>query len=94
MSKKPLSSRKTKCAPSWAAFFYMRPPVPTPLGNRRLVALTRTALGLLTTPAHAAQEMPQGIGVVAHLKFAPNYLGDALQGPQLGPIPGGLRPAQ
>jgi hypothetical protein len=60
------------------------------MSNRCLVALTGTAFGLLTTPAHAAQEMPQGIGMIADLKFVPNYLGNPLQGPQLGPIPGGL----
>jgi len=72
----------------------MRPPVTTPLGNRGLVALTRAALGLLTTPPHAAQEMPQGIGVITDLKCLPNDLGDPLQGPQLGPIPNRLSAPQ
>jgi len=64
------------------------------MSNFRLVALTGTALGLLTTPAYAAQEMPQGIGMIADLKFVPNDLGHPLQDPQLGPISGGLGPAQ
>jgi hypothetical protein len=64
------------------------------MSNRRLVALTGTALGFLTTPAHAAQEMPQGIGMIADLKFVPNDLGDPLQGPQLGPVPDRLSAPQ
>jgi hypothetical protein len=94
MSKKPLSSRKTKGAPSCAAFFYMRPPIAAPMGNRGLVALTGTVLGLLTTPAHSTQEMPKRVGMVAHLKFFPDDFGNTLQSPQLGSVPGRLGATQ
>ena len=57
------------------------------MGNRRLVALTGAVLGLLTTPPHPAQQMPQRIGVIVDLKLFANYSGDSLQGPQLGPVP-------
>jgi hypothetical protein len=60
------------------------------MGNRRLVALTCAVLGLLTTPTHTAQKMPQCIGMVVDLKLFANYLGDPLQGPQFGSISGGL----
>jgi hypothetical protein len=60
------------------------------MGNRGLVALTGAALGLLTTPAHATQEMPKRVGMVAHLNLFPDYFGNALQGPQLGSVPGRL----
>ena len=48
------------------------------MGNRGLVALTGAALGLLTTPAHATQEMPKRVGMVAHLNLFPDYFGNAL----------------
>ena len=86
MSKKPLSSRKTRCAPSRAVFFYMRPAVAPPMRNRGFVALTCTPLGFLATPAHRPQEPPNRVGMVADTKLAPNYCGDPLQGPQLCPI--------
>jgi hypothetical protein len=38
--------------------------------------------------------MPQGMGVVANMKFFPDYLGNALQRPQFGLVSGGLRSAQ
>src|SRR5215510_2188965 len=66
----PLEMQKT--------LFYMRPEVVLPMCNRCLVALTRAPLGLLITPAHAASEMPQRIGVVANTKFFPDYCGAAL----------------
>lgn len=52
MSKKPLSSTNTRCAPRRATFFYPRPFVPLPPRNGDIIPLECTTLWLLPTPAH------------------------------------------
>lgn len=64
MSRKPLSSRNTRWAPSFWAFFYMGPAIPLPEGDGLLITLPRPLFRLLTTPTQGVQETPQMVGVV------------------------------
>ncbi len=74
MSRNPLSSRKTRWAPSAAAFFYTGPHMPLPIGNLRFVALPGPLLGLLATPPQPHQESPHVIGVVPDPKTFSDHL--------------------
>src|SRR5687768_13631976 len=83
MSQKPRSSRKARWAPRRWAFLYRRPRVALPMGDGLLVALDRLALGDLTAPAQAVQDLPAVRGVIAHPKLHPNHRRDAGQCPEL-----------
>jgi hypothetical protein len=83
MSRKPLSSRKTRWAPSRCAFFYMRPLVAFPMSNGLVVPLNRSALGDLTRPPRTSQQPPEVIGVVHHTELPADDGGDAFQRPQI-----------
>lgn len=89
MTRNPLSSRKTKWAPRRAAFFSMWPILPLPLLDGFLVALSGSALGLLATPSHATEQLPNVRRVVAHPEVPTNLLGDSRQRPQLVLVAGG-----
>ena len=67
-----------------AGFFYGRPLVALPMGDRLLVALDGTALQHLTAPTQATSDLPDRRGVMTRTpKVALYHGGDALQGPQL-----------
>src|ERR1700675_2023083 len=66
MSRKPLSSRNARWAPSLRAFFYSRPFVALPVRDRGLVALDGVACWSLTAPLPAPQHLPHVRGVIAH----------------------------
>lgn len=57
-SEKPLSSRKTRVAPSLRHFFYLWPEIAFPMGDRDLVSRQTPPLWLLTTPTESSQEIP------------------------------------
>ena len=73
---------KTSVRPSRLAFFYPRPVLSGPLGNRLLVAFTGATLGLLGTPAQAPQEMPDARGTIGDAKVPFNNRRDARQRPE------------
>src|SRR5574337_55935 len=64
--RNPLPSRKARWAPSLAAFFYMRPAMPLPVGDGSLVPFPGPLFRLLAAPAHAHQQTPDMVGVVAN----------------------------
>jgi hypothetical protein len=53
------------------------------MGDGLLVAWDGLALGNLTAPVQAAEDLPDMRGVIAHPKADPDHRGDARQGPQL-----------
>src|SRR5919201_2316826 len=83
MSRKPLSSRQARWAPSRRAFFYRWPCIALPVRHGLFVAWEGPAFGHLTAPAQAAQELPNMGGVIAHPKVDLNDRGDAFQGPEV-----------
>jgi hypothetical protein len=83
MSRKPLSSRNARWAPSRRAFFYGRPFVALPVRDRALVALDGPAFRHLAAPMPAPQHLPHVRGVIAHPEPPPYHRGHALQGPEL-----------
>ena len=87
MSRNPLSSTNTRWAPRRAVFFYPRPLVPLPPGDRGLVALDRPPLGLLAAPAQGSQHLPHVRRVIADAEFLVDQLGHARQGPEIRPVP-------
>ena len=93
-SKKPLSSRKPKWAPSTAVFFYARPDVLFPVPNSLFVALPIAFAGPLATPTHRSHKLPDiGDGVV-DAKGPTNELAYAAQRPQVGRVAGLQRTLQ
>lgn len=62
------------------------------MSHRRFVALPTAVVGLLATPPHPAQQMPQRMGMIVDAKLFAHYFGAPLQSPQLGPVPCRLRP--
>jgi len=66
MSRKPLSSRKTRRAPRRWTFFYRWPGVALPVSDGRFVALKGPTLRDLTAPAQMAQELPDMRWMIAH----------------------------
>lgn len=66
MSRKPLSSTKTRWAPRRAAFVIRRDAPTLPPLDRRLVAFDRAALRLLATPAQPGQGLPDTGRAKAH----------------------------
>jgi hypothetical protein len=87
MSRKPLSSTKTRWAPRRAAFFYPWPVALFPPRDGGLVPLHGAALGLLATPAQCGQDLPDMAGVVANPEPMVDQLGDPSERPDIGPIP-------
>src|SRR5208283_3966336 len=83
MSRKPLSSRKTRWAPSLWTFFYSRPFVTFPVGDGFVVSLPSAAFGHLATPFLSAQQLPYMTMVIVHPKFLLNDSPNALQRPQI-----------
>ena len=66
-----------------------------PLADRLLVALLGAAGGALQAPVQPmAQQPPHVRGVVTHPGDAPDDLGDAVKGPQVGVEAVGLGPLQ
>jgi hypothetical protein len=58
----------------------------------RLVSLERPPFWFLPTPAEAVpQELPDADPTVADAELRLDHLADALEGPQLGRVPGGPR---
>src|ERR1035437_10038594 len=94
MSKKPLSSRKARWAPSRRAFFYIRPVVALPVGYGNLVPLHGPPFRHLTRPTVSAKQSPYVIGVIVYPELPLDHLGDATQGPQFVGIPTGNGPCQ
>ena len=94
MRRKPLSSRKTRWAPSRCAFFYMRPLVAPPMSDGLWIPLDRLALGDLTRPACASQQSPDVIGVVHNTELLADNGSDALQRPEVVRKAVGQRPFQ
>src|SRR5262245_51695517 len=92
ISRKPLSSTNARWAPRPAAFFYPRPFCLLPSGDGGLVALDRTALGLLTAPPQSRQHLPDMSGVIPHPELVLNQRRDPRQRPQVGPMAGVHRP--
>ena len=86
MRRNPLSSRNARCAPSWSAFFYMRPAIPLPMGDGLFVPLQRSALRLLTAPAQCPQQLPDMSRVVGHLVVLLDHSTDPCQCPQVGGV--------
>ena len=86
VSENPLSSRKTRWAPSRSAFFYMRPDGPPPVGDGGFVPLQRPALRLLAAPPQSAQEPPDMGGVIADVELTGDLVGNTGQCPEVGPI--------
>jgi len=84
----PLSSRKTKRAPSRMAFFYMRPNATLPVANRFFPALFGFFLWLLAAPAQAVHQIPQVAGTIAHSEIFLDDLADTLQGPKIRRVTG------
>jgi hypothetical protein len=58
ISKKPLSSRKARCAPRVRAFFNGGPGLALPVRDGLFVALDGSALGNLAAPTQAASHLP------------------------------------
>lgn len=81
MSKKPLSSRKIRCAPNRSAFFNLGPGVALPMGNGFFVPLQWTAFRLLATPAKLIQNLPQVARMVVNPKAGFDEFGNPLQRP-------------
>src|SRR5215471_9213282 len=79
MSRKPLSSTKTRWAPRRAAFFYPRPFAVLPARNGGLIALDRAALGLLTAPAQGRQHLPDVARMVVHAELLVDQFGHSRQ---------------
>jgi len=88
----PLSSRKTRWAPSRSAFFYMGPDGPSPVSDGAFVALERPALRLLRAPAQAVQELPDMAGVVANPPLPPDHMRDPVERPEIGGVACRQRP--
>src|SRR5574341_2193351 len=82
MSRKPLSSRNARWAPSLRAFFYGRPFGALPVRDCGLVALDGVAFWDLTAPMPAPQHLPHVRGVIAHPELPPYHRGNTLQGPE------------
>jgi hypothetical protein len=78
MSMNPLSSRKTKWAPSSWAFFYMGPFVPFPMRNTHFVALDGASLWHSARPTAIPQYSPNMMGVVMDTKLVVYHTGNAL----------------
>jgi hypothetical protein len=78
MSKKPLSSRKTRWAPSLSAFFYMAPTSPPPVLDGFLVPFEGATLRFLAAPTHASQKFPDVAGVILNSEPLVDHLGHAL----------------
>lgn len=84
---------KTMLRPSRRAFFYMRPPSPTPALNSFLIAFSGSLLGFLATPVQPAQDSPNMTGVVGDAIRLLDHLRDASQRPQFGIVSSGQRTA-
>jgi hypothetical protein len=81
MSKNPLSSRKSRWAPSFSAFFYMREAIPFPMDDLFFLSLQSSTFRLLATPTHRQKQSPDMVGVILNPEVLLNYLRDPLQGP-------------
>ena len=91
MSRKPLSSRKTRCAPNRLAFFYIRPAVALPAYDLPFVPLKRPVFRLLAAPTQSIHYLPDMAGMIRYGKVLLDQPGDPLQGPQLGGMASGQR---
>src|SRR5947208_1141281 len=92
--RKPVSSRKTRCAFSREAFFNAGPFLVDPALDFSLVALHRSALRFLGAPFQSAQQTPDSGDLVMNAKARPNQFGDAGTGPQVRRKAGRLSPLQ
>jgi len=81
MSRKPLSSRQARGAPSLRAVFYRWPLVALPMHDRVLMALDGPTLRHLTAPTQAAYNLPDRRGVIAYAALHRHHGRDALAGP-------------
>src|SRR5262249_19066540 len=88
MSRKPLSSTKTRWAPRRAAFFYPRPILPLPPSDGSFVSLDGSALRFLAAPAERRQHFPNVRRVIANLELVANRFGHARERPELRAIAG------
>jgi len=88
MSRKPLSSTKTRWAPRRAAFFYPRPVFPLPASDGGFVPLDGSALRLLAAPAERRQHLPDVRRVIANPELVANQFGHPRERPELRAIPG------
>ncbi len=88
MSRKPLSSTKTRWAPRRAAFFYPWPILSRPAGDGPFVPLDGSTLRLLATPAQRGQHLPDVRGVIAHPELLADQFRDPGQCPKFCAVPG------
>jgi len=86
--RNPLSSRKTRCAPSATAFFYMRPPACFPLPDGCLVSFPRLFLWLLAAPAQSPQQLPDTRAGKMDAKMLPDHRFYSFQCPEIGRVSG------
>lgn len=77
-SEKPVSSRKTSLAPSSRHFFYMRPDIVFPVGNRLVVSRQTPSLGFLATPIQTVQKVPHATRTISYLKQIPDQMSNAI----------------
>lgn len=83
ISRKPLSSMKTRWAPDFLAFFYRRPFMALPMLDGRLIALAGALDGLLAAPAEALEEAPHMVRVITNTEVSFCDRRDAPTGPHL-----------
>jgi hypothetical protein len=84
MSRKPLSSRNTRWAPSFAhLFFYRWPLVPLPLFDGFFVSLDCPTFWNLATPPQTSKDFPHVTRMVLDAKLLLDHTSDSPQGPEL-----------
>ena len=72
------------------AFFLGRTTDTAPLGDRRLIGFDRSAFGFLARPMEPGQESSHVGPMKAYAELAPDHLGNAGRGPEIG----GITPGQ
>ena len=92
-SENPLSSIKTRVACRVCHFFYLRPDVVFPMGDRFVIALQRAPLRFLATPLQTLQQIPDAARTIAHPEQVPDQMRDAIQVPVIFGIAVGIRSA-
>ena len=70
-------------APSFRIFFYGRPLVALPMRDGFFVALNRSALRYLATPAARAKHFPHMARMIVNAEFSANQQSDTLERPKL-----------
>lgn len=81
--RNPLSSRKTRWAPSCFVFFYLRPFDRLPPRDSLFVALGRPTNGLLATPVEAPHQGTDMVTIVRDVEMPANDIRDPLRSPKV-----------